>query len=358
MSIRFRKDRNKWELSFVEDGKRKRRLFDKKTDALGVVCRDAIVDEKSITIEDAARTYFNGVSINKSRTSKKNERRYFLLMIHSLVDIQGLKFLNEVKYGHVLAMQGWLSRPQVIGEEKLDWSPATVNRCFNSVKDFFVHFVRNGDLTSSPCAHLEQLSAEEHARAAMTSEQFALAFEAAPAWFRPAMMFIHLTAAAPSSVERLKWADVNPDEIVITRRKGSKGTWRRIPHPVSPELEALLSGQLRQHEHVFSCEDGSPLSAGWCSRVGNRAIRAAGLKGVVLYSMRHSLASDLTTANVSIEIVRRLMGHSNIRTTQRYAKPETESLASALRLVRGGKCHQNATKDERTSPIGGKEIAT
>jgi hypothetical protein len=59
-----------------------------------------------------------------------------------------------------------------------------------------------------------------------------------------------------------------------------------------------------------------------------------------------------------MEIVRQLMGHANIRTTQRYAKPKTESLANALTLVRGGKCHQTATKDESDFETGVSMTAT
>jgi site-specific recombinase XerD len=350
MSIRYRPDREKWELAIVVEGKRKRLLFDTKSEASSY-CVDGrrgqtFSDTSSITIEDAIKIYSRDVSSAKTSTSRKNERLYFNLMYHFLTG-KKLEQLHEIKYGHMLALQNWLLTPKTLDEKSYKWSNATVNRAFNSIKDFFVFFVRDGKIPSSPCTHLAQLQCEDNSRRPMTFSDFKLAFEKAPHWFRPTMLFIRLTASAPSSVARLKWDDVNFEdrEIVITRRKGAKGKWRRIHQPMTDELYELLKSQPLAHSHVFSNEHGEPLSADWCSDVGNRAIRAAGLApDMVLYCIRHSLASDLTDANVSLEVVRQLMGHSNIRTTQGYAKPKTETLASALKLVRGKemppRCHQ------------------
>lgn len=346
MSIRFRKDRQKYELSIFIEGKRKRLLFDTKREALDQQFSGNSGDEKSITIEHAIQTYFANVSSGKSSTSMKNERRYFNLMFHFLTVEKGLSALSQVRYGHMVALQTWLGVAREYDGKKMSWAPPTVNRAFNSIKDFFVYWVREGELLASPCEHLSHLQHEDRSRRPMTAQEFQLAFEAADAWFKPVMLFIHATGSAPSSVERLKWSDVDfgARKLVITRRKGAKGKWRRITHPLTHELEAILTAQTRHHEHVFSNEGNEPLTASWCSKVGNRAIKKAGLEGVVLYCARHGLASDLTDANVNLEIVRELLGHANIRTTQRYAKASTDSLERALRLVRGSNlppnCHQ------------------
>lgn len=349
MSIRFRTDRKKWERSLLVGGKRKRLLFDTKTEASN--CRpvesEIIELTDNITIEKAIKSYSDNVSVGKSKTSRKNERLYFNLMFHFLSG-RGLTHLQQVRYGHMLALQNWLLEPKCLDGRKYEWSPATVNRAFNSIKDFFVYWVRDEKLLSSPCAHLAQLEHEDHSRRPMALSEFALALKQADEWFKPTMLFIHLTASAPSTVARLKWSDVDYEQglITLTRRKGAKGRWRRIAQPMTDALYEVLSSIAPRHEHVFSNESGEPLTAEWCSRSGNRAIRRAGLKGVVLYSIRHALASELTDANVNLEVVRQLMGHSNIRTTQRYAKPRQETLANALKLVRGSdlppNCHQES----------------
>ena len=358
MSVRFRPDRQKWEWSGKIKGKRKRLLFDTKTEASshgslnGMPSQNREVGPNDITITKSVQSYYRSRSDPKSRTTKANERKYFNLLEHFLVADCGLSLVSEVRYTHLVEFQRWLQLPRVYLGKQMHWAPATVNRAFNSIKDYFVHQVRDGVITASPCQHLAQLECEDNSRRPMTDLEFKLAYPAAEEWFKPAMLFIHLTASAPSSVERLKWSDVNFDQrlVTITRRKGSRGRWRRIAQPMSNELEALLlalartQSRLKPHASVFRNEHGGPLSAEWCSRIGNRAIKAAGLDGVVLYCMRHALASDLCDANVNLEVVRQLMGHANIRTTQNYTKPKVETLATALELVRGEsvtpECHQ------------------
>lgn len=349
MSIRRRPDRgNKWELSVSIDGKRKRLLFDSKREALDVQQSGTIGDENCITIEDAIQYYYKNLSPSKSNSSYVNEKRYFNLMFHFLTEERDLKYLNQIRYGHMHAFQSWLQLPRVYEGKEMHLSPSTVNRFFSSIKAFFVHWVKEEEIPSSPCAHLKALECSDGSRRPMTSDEMLLSISKAPEWFKPTIGFIHLTGAPPSCISRLKWSDVDFDQhtLYLTRRKGAQSKWRRIAHPLTPAVSAILSAQKRHHEFVFSNESDEPLSAEWCSRIGNRAIREAGIKDmdVVLYCMRHALASDLTNSNVSMDIVRQILGHANIRTTQRYSKPETLSLERALKLVRGldtpPKCHQ------------------
>lgn len=351
MSIRFRKDRNKWERSIVVEGKRKRLQFTTKSEALNYCLEERSEETTStqgtISIEDAIHFYYDKVSKSKSKTSSKNECLYWNIMGPFLINNEKLKYLDQVRYSHMVAFQNFLSQPFTHEGKLRRWKPATVNRAFNSIKDFFVFYVRDGKIPASPCAHLKRIECEDHTRKPMSLEHFKAAIQKAPDWFKPAMLFIYLTASAPSSVARLKWDDVSFEDrqIIITRRKGKKSAFRKIPQPMTDAIYELLKALPVNHAYVFSNEHGKPLSADWCSDMGNRAIRAAGLpKETVLYCMRHSMASDLADANVNMDVIRQIMGHSNIRTTQRYSKPKTETLASAIRLVREPKmppkCHQ------------------
>ena len=232
-----------------------------------------------------------------------------------------------------------------------------MNRAFNSIKDFFVHFVREGLIESSPCQHLKALSHEDKSRREMKAHEFELALEKSPLWFRPVFKFLYLTGGDPSSLSRLKWKDVDFTRgVLILRRKKGAG-WRDVRLPLNGELEKLMLSihytKKSPDSAVFLNPHGKPLSPGWCSKVGNKAIKEAGLEGVVLYSLRHGLASDLTDAGVSTAVVRDILGHANIRTTQRYAKAKLGTLENALKLVRGGLvaeiCHQDATKGNVTT---------
>jgi integrase len=65
----------------------------------------------------------------------------------------------------------------------------------------------------------------------------------------------------------------------------------------------------------------------------NTARKQAGLKDVRMHDLRHSFASFLVNAGRSLYEVQKLLGHTQIKTTQRYAHLSHDSLLSAASVV-------------------------
>ena len=116
-----------------------------------------------------------------------------------------------------------------------------------------------------------------------------------------------------------------------TARKTGKP--RRIP--IGRKLGELLDQAIgnRTDGPVFL----SPIGTGW--RVGNlsrtysRLRDNAGLpKDLVLYLARHECGTKICREK-GIEYARRLLGHANISTTQRYVHLDDRELADAQDLV-------------------------
>ena len=64
-----------------------------------------------------------------------------------------------------------------------------------------------------------------------------------------------------------------------------------------------------------------------------RVRKRAGLTDLRLHDLRHSYASNLVNGGVSLYVVQQLLGHTNPRTTQRYAHLEQETLAKAAEVA-------------------------
>jgi site-specific recombinase XerD len=65
------------------------------------------------------------------------------------------------------------------------------------------------------------------------------------------------------------------------------------------------------------------------------ARKVAGLKDVRMHDLRHSFASFLVNAGRSLYEVQKILGHTQVKTTQRYAHLAQETLLDATNAVAG-----------------------
>lgn len=68
----------------------------------------------------------------------------------------------------------------------------------------------------------------------------------------------------------------------------------------------------------------------WRFRVAKDAIGLADDKDVCLHTFRHTCASRLVQAGVSLYVVQKILGHSSIKITEKYAHLNTETLHEAM----------------------------
>ncbi|MGH9886789.1 MAG: tyrosine-type recombinase/integrase, partial [bacterium] len=105
------------------------------------------------------------------------------------------------------------------------------------------------------------------------------------------------------------------------------------------DLNERAAAALAAHEHtrsedlVFCDAKGKPLTASRI-RFELRAIcKRAGLRRIGPHVMRHSFASHLVMRGVPLAVVQKLMGHSSIVVTQRYAHLVPQMTRDAVLLL-------------------------
>jgi len=154
----------------------------------------------------------------------------------------------------------------------------------------------------------------------------------------------------------LRWEDIDLRAgKILVRRSVWKGKVTSPKGGRSREvaLSPKLAEALRGHRHlrgpiVFCNADGSMLTRDQIKRIVPTACRKAGLREIQWHVLRHSFASQLVMAGVTLRAVQELLGHATIEMTMRYAHlapaVHREAVASLDRLQKSG--HQMGTETE------------
>ncbi len=76
------------------------------------------------------------------------------------------------------------------------------------------------------------------------------------------------------------------------------------------------------------------LNEDYASKHFKKAVRDSGLNdNIHFHTLRHSFASRLIQKGASVFVVKELLGHEDIKTTQIYSHLKTENLAEAVNLL-------------------------
>lgn len=138
-----------------------------------------------------------------------------------------------------------------------------------------------------------------------------------------------------SEVIDLKVKDVDLPELVVhvKQAKGNKDRITVFPERLLIEIKNLIANKSGDN-FVFESERGGGLTTRTAQKVFENALKRAGIKKeATFHSLRHSFATHLLENGIDVRYVQELLGHQNIRTTQRYTQvtnPMLKNIKSPL----------------------------
>jgi integrase len=122
------------------------------------------------------------------------------------------------------------------------------------------------------------------------------------------------------------------------------GTWNK-PHsltkqakkhvvPLSGPAVALLTALRRKTNSEFVFPGNGSTGHRYATfKAWARITKAANLAGLRIHDLRHSFASELVSSGASLPLIGRLLGHSDVKTTSRYAHLYDDPLREAVERV-------------------------
>lgn len=152
---------------------------------------------------------------------------------------------------------------------------------------------------------------------------------------RPLFVVAFHTGLRRGDLLALAWSSVDLDAGVI--RVTMQKTRKDAVIPISTACRAaLLACRARAPEssRVFADADGHPVSETIFALAFSTAKVIAGItRRFRPHDMRHTFASQLASEGVSLQVIASALGHSTITLTQRYAKPNAESLRAIAAVL-------------------------
>ena len=130
-----------------------------------------------------------------------------------------------------------------------------------------------------------------------------------------------------SEIVDLKKRDINFNErlIHIKLSKGRKDRFVRIPESVFNELKNYI--ELVSEETLFPSNRGGKLTTATIQAIVEKNSKKAGIKKEVYpHLLRHSFATHLLEQGTDLRIIQKLLGHSDIKTTQIYTQISQASI--------------------------------
>jgi integrase/recombinase XerC len=331
---RLRQRGNSFEIDYYVDGKRKKKCFKDRDEAervynqlqmkelkrsMGIESESLLVEKK---LNEAIREYFKLRSEKKA--SKGNDTGYFERLYDFLHVQKGLVYLDEITPLHVEEYQSF-RRSQVAN--------STVNREFHTLRSFFKKCVEWRYLKESP-VKVANLKEKENPYQQWLPEEAQAMIDCLPEWASDVFYFIGESGCRPCEARRLEWNHVSFAQAILKFETDKSANGVRY-FPASEELLDFLSQQRKKSgdsNFVFTF-NGDHISKDHLEKTVKRTREELGLSDKLsMYGLRHAFGTKLASKNVNQEKVRRLMGHTSLKTTQRYTNLNMTDLREEVGL--------------------------
>ncbi len=200
-------------------------------------------------------------------------------------------------------------------------SNATINRRLAALSGVLKDAHRDGDLPAVPW--LPTLKEGEGRTRVFTPEEEEAVVSRLPRHYQRLATFLVNTGARVSEALDLTWEDVKPDTVFFRETKNDRS--RVVPLTVA--ASSTLTWARVPPTPFWHCKQ-STFNTHFAAARDALGLQPA--KECVPHALRHTFASRLVARGVALDVVSRLLGHSTLQMTMRYAHCNMDTLEKAM----------------------------
>jgi site-specific recombinase XerD len=205
-------------------------------------------------------------------------------------------------------------------------SPITLNIELRSLKAIFNSAVKWDILSDNPFSKVSLMKTPQRPPVYLKKEEFKKLMDAVKdPLLRDVFLFAVLTGFRKGEILNLKWSGVDLQKRQVTIENSEGFTTKSGKSRTVPMNEIVFDMLMRRQENRNGCayvfnRNGYRLNTHYLSHKFKKYVLDLKLNPKLhLHSLRHTAASWLVDAGVSLYVVQKILGHANISTTQIYS---------------------------------------
>jgi len=261
-----------------------------------------------------------------SKINKRSHARDVFMVKERLLPFFGGKLLKQITPSVIEQYKAQRMKDRKKNNKKI--KNATINREIATLKCMINIAIKNRKAVSNPMNFVKMLKEESTKLRILDDDEKKVLLSVCTVPMKRIVTFALCTGMRRGEILDLEWKNVDLKRKIITLTNTKSGKDREIF--INPFLESILKECYNNSDkkYVF-CHEGKKKYKTINSMFQN-IVKRSGLAHYSFHTLRHTAASDMLDLGVDIVTVKEILGHSDLKTTLRYAHSKPANKVAAI----------------------------